>query len=70
MPDIQLLARRRRSMIRYPGTSTLSAVAVAIMRGQLELSDQAGDARYDGDRPDMHDAQPSCLIRKLRWKVV
>jgi hypothetical protein len=68
MPDIQLLARRRRSMIRYPGTSTLSAVAVAIMRGPLELSDEAGDARYDGDRPDMHDAQSSCPIRKLRRK--
>ena len=68
MPDIQLLTRRQRSMIRYPGTSTLSAVAVAIMRGHWELSDEAGDARYDGDRPATHDAQPSCLIRKLRRK--
>jgi hypothetical protein len=68
MPDIHLLTHRQHSMIRYPGTSTLSAVAVAIMRGHLELSDEAGDVRYDGDRPDMHDAQPSCPIRKLRRK--
>ena len=46
----------------------LSPVAVAIMRGHLELNHEAGDARYDGDRPGRHDAQPSCLIRKLRRK--